>query len=226
MTAVPSTRRTASRQKGLKGLAGALSFVCLVLFLLAIEQKQAVEAWTAVRDNAVPVARRITTWVADGATDGLAGLKGAATGIQSPAEASRDSAVLAGEFAPADEATRQAVGGVTFVRARIQFEAGETLQTRPLRIAAGREVFLHGGQTFAGRLSAPDDAQIELRQVIAAPGQRAVPVSALCGGARPGAVALLHRRDRVDLLLFRERTIIGPDAPVTALCGVWSFRAR
>jgi hypothetical protein len=200
--------------------------VCLVLFLLAIEQKQAVEAWAAVRDNAVPAAARVTDWIAGGAAAGVAGLKQAATGGDVATAAAPDSVVLAGDFAPADDVTRETVGGVSFVRARIQFEAGETLHTRPLRIAAAHEVFVHGGPTFADRLSAPPDAQIELRRVIASPGQRAVAGSPLCGGAVPGAVALLHRRDRVDLLLFRERTIIGPDAPTEALCGVWSFRAR
>ena len=34
----------ASRQTGLKRLAAALAFLCLVLFLLAIEQKQTVAA--------------------------------------------------------------------------------------------------------------------------------------------------------------------------------------
>ena len=49
----------APRQTGMKGLAGALTLVCMVLFLLAIEQKQAVEAWAAVRDEAAPAAGRV-----------------------------------------------------------------------------------------------------------------------------------------------------------------------
>jgi hypothetical protein len=50
--------------------------------------------------------------------------------------------------------------------------------------------------------------------------------SPLCGGETPGLIALMHRRDRVDLMLFRAPARLGPDAPVAALCGVWSLRAR
>ena len=59
---VAGIRSTAPRQTGLKGLAGALGFLCLVLFLLAIEQKQAVAAWAAIRDDAAPAARRVADW--------------------------------------------------------------------------------------------------------------------------------------------------------------------
>ncbi|TPW04754.1 MAG: hypothetical protein FD125_1045 [bacterium] len=38
---VAEVRSTAPRQTGHRSLAGALAFLCLVLFLLAIEQKQA-----------------------------------------------------------------------------------------------------------------------------------------------------------------------------------------
>ena len=220
MTAVTTTRRAGSRQRGLKSLAGGLSFVCLVLFLLAIEQKQAMQAWDAVRDNAAPMAQRLADRVVEGAADGLSGLKRAADSGGRPASAGSDSAVLAGAFAPADDATRDAVGGAAFAGARIQFETGGALHTRPLRIAAGGEIFARGGETFAARLDAPRDAQIELRQVVAPGG------ASLCDGHVPGVVALLHRGDRVDVMIFRGQTIVGPDAPADALCGVWLFEAR
>ena len=226
MTAVTPTRRNASRQRGLKSLAGVLTFVCVVLFMLAIEQKHAVEAWNAVRDGAIPAAQRVTSWVSNGAANGVSGLKDAAQGDVAQAAATGSDQVLAGEFSPADDATREAVGGVTFVQGRIQFESGDVLHTRPLRIAAGRDAFQHGGQTFAARLDAPQDAQIELRQIVPAARAGTVPVSDLCGGEAPGVAALLHRRDRVDVMLFRERTIVGAAAMPSALCGVWSFRAR
>jgi hypothetical protein len=95
-----------------------------------------------------------------------------------------------------------------------------------LRIGAGDEAFNTLRETFAARLDARADAQIELRAVVPQDRDQAVADSALCGGAKPGVAALLHRGDRVDLMLFRERTIIGPDAATEALCGVWRFRAR
>ena len=212
------------RQTGLKRLAGALAFVCLVLALLALEQRQTVAAWHALRDDAVPAAGRMVDWAAGGARDGVTGLKTAA-GDAGPRAATTRDQVLAGEFAPADAATRDAVGGVAFVAATLRFDSGETLHTRPLRIASGRDAFVHG-ETFAARFGAPDDAQVELRRVIPASGVRVAPPSPLCGGQPAGALALLHRRDRIDVILFRERTIIGPDAAAAAVCGVWSFRER
>lgn len=227
MTAVDTSRRTGSDRRGLKGLAGVLTFVCTVLFLLAIEQKQAVEAWTAIRDRTIPAVQRVAAWVVDGASDGVSGLKQAAQGDDRPLAAAADAdVVLAGEFAPADDATREAVGGATFVRALIQLEGGDVFRTRPLRIATGRERFIHDGPTYAARFDAPEDAQIELRQIVPHARQQAVAPTALCGGEVPGAIALLHRQDRVDMMLFRARTVIGPDAPTVSLCGVWSFRER
>ena len=88
----------------------------------------------------------------------------------------------------------------------------------------GRDAFAPG-QTFAARLNAPEDAQVELREVVAPAGEGSARPSALCGGEPAGAVALLHRRDRVDVMLFRTR-MIGEQTPPAALCGAWSFTAR
>ncbi|MBP8072109.1 MAG: hypothetical protein KAY20_00950 [Brevundimonas sp.] len=225
---VAGIRSTAPRQTGLKSLAGALAFLCLVLFLLAIEQKQAVAAWAAVRDEAAPAAGRVADWagrLASGEGDGLTGLKSAIADDGNPRVAAATDAVLAGEFGPADETARAALGGATFAGAEVRFDTGDSLRTSPLRIAAGRDHFVFG-QTFADRLDAPADAQIELRRII--PVSRGEPVkpSALCGGETPGVIALLHRRDRVDLMLFRAPGRLGPDAPVAALCGAWRLRAR
>ena len=227
MTATPVTRSKGRRNRGLKGLAGVLFFVCLVLFLMAIEQKQAVEAWAAVRDGAAPAVRRIADWAADGASEGLDGLKTAAAGPpDSRPTATPNAVVLAGEFGPADDVTRETVGSATFAGATIRLERGETLRTRPLRIATGDQAYNTLGETFATRLNARRDAQIELRAVVPNDRQAAVPASPLCKGAAPGVVAVLHRRDQVELMMFRERIIVGDDTPVDALCGVWRFRAR
>ncbi len=216
------------RQTGMKRLAGALAFLCLVLFLLAIENRHAIEAWRALRDEAIPTAGRVADWAGrlpSGAADGLSGLRQAVTTDPTVVTADAGDAMLVGEFGAVDEATRAVTGGVAFVGAAVRFDAGETFRTQPLRIAAGREVFIER-ETFARRLDAPADAQIELRRIVPPAGTRSVAASVLCGGAAPGGMALLHRQDRVDVMLFRAGTFIGPDAPPTALCGVWSFRQR
>lgn len=226
MTATP-VNRTRNRGNGvLKGLAGTLGFVCLVLFLMAIEQKQAMDAWAAVRDGAGPAVGRLADWVKRGASDGLEGLRTAAAGDTAPEAAVSGVQVLAGEFRAADEATRDSVGDVAFTGALIRLERGEAFRTRPMRIAAGDEAFSAARRTFATELDARADAQIELRQIVPHERSQAVAASALCGGQAPGVVALLHRRDRVEMMIFRDRTIVGPDAPVDALCGVWRFRDR
>jgi len=225
------TAATAHPQTAMKRLAGALAFVCMVLFLLAIEQKHAVAAWETVRAGAGPAAGRVADWAgglppkAAGAFEGLrsavarqtaswADSRPAGTG-SGEAKAGQS----AGEAAPAVDP-----GGLTLVRAELRFGNGEILQTRPLRIARGRDAFAPG-QTFAGRFRVPADAQIELREVVAPARGQPVPASSLCGGEPARAVAVLQRRDRTELMLFRTRTI-GPATPPEALCGAWSFPAR
>ncbi|HYC74395.1 hypothetical protein [Brevundimonas sp.] len=222
------TAATAQPQTAMKRLAGALSFVCLVLFLLAVEQKQTVAAWETLRDETGPALGRIADWAGrlpSGAADGIEGLKAAVAGEPRPLAAEPGStAILKGEYGPADEATRAATGSLAVVGAELRFENGEAVRTRPLRIANGREAFAPG-QTFAARLDAPADAQIELREVVPPLRGQAVAPLSLCGGQPAGVAALLHRRDRVDLMLFRTRTV-DPATPPSALCGVWSFSAR
>ena len=221
-------RSTGPRQTGMKGLAGGLAFLCLVLFLLAIEQKQAVEAWRTVREEAGPVIGGLADWVGrlpSGEADGMDGLKAAIADDGNPLVAAPTDTLLIGEFGPADETTRAAFGGATVAGAVVRCDTGDSFRTTPLRIAAGRESFVFG-QTFSGRLDAPADAQIELRRIIPVTRGQAVEPSPLCGGRTPGVIALLHRRDRVDLMLFPAPARLGPDAPVSGLCGVWSFRAR
>jgi len=225
---VADLRRSAPRQTGMKSLAGGLALLCLVLFLMAVEQKQAVAAWESLRDDAAPAAGRVADWagrLASGESEGLTGLKTALVDRRAPPAAAPTDAVLAGEFGPADEIARAALGGATFAGATVRFDTGESFQTFPLRIAAGREHFVFG-QTFADRFDAPADAQIELRRIVPAAAGAPVKSSPLCGGGTPGVIALLHRHDRVDLMLFRARARLGPDAPVAALCGAWRLKAR
>jgi len=224
-------RNTAPRQTGLKGLAGGLALLCLVLFLMAIEQRHAVAAWQTIRNEAIPAAGRLGDWAGrmmSAEREGLEGLKGLQAALaapDAPLAAAPTDAGLSGQFDPADEATRAALGDATFAGAFVRFDSGESFRTSPLRIASGREHFV-SGQTFAERLEAPADAQIELRRIVPMAQGAPVKASPLCGGETPGLIALLHRRDRVDLMLFRAPARLGPDAPVATLCGTWSFRAR
>lgn len=226
MTAAAAARS----QTTMKRLAAALAFVCLVLLLLAVDQRRTVEAVRDVAGAVGPAAGRLWTWTGDLPSGAAGGWKGfrrafAGDGSDRPLAADPGDAVLVGEFVPADDATRRATGAAVFAGARLRFESGETLRTRPIRIAAGRDAWA-ADRTFAGQLEAMPDAQIELRRVISLHEPQPVAASALCQGGVPAAVALLHRGDRVDVMLFREGSVIGADAPATALCGVWRYRAR
>lgn len=225
------TAATARPQTAMKRLAGVLAFVCMVLFLLAIEQKHAVDAWEAVRTEAGPTARRVADWAGalpPKAAKAFEGLRSAVArqtaswGEARPAEAAPGEAPAGTSAGEAGSAA--APGSMTLVRAELRFGNGEVLHTRPLRIAYGRDAFAPG-QTFAARLNVPADAQIELREVVAPVRGQPVPPSGLCGGEPARAAALLHRRARVHLMLFRTRRI-GSATPPEALCGAWSFPAR
>jgi hypothetical protein len=221
----------APSQTVLKRLAGALAFVCTVLFLLAIEQKHAVAAWETVRAETGPAARRVADWAGrlpPAAAEEFGRLRSmvarqTASWTAPQADAADPRAATTG--APAG-ATPVAVhpGSLTQVRAELRFGNGDTLHTRPLRIAWGRDIYA-ADQTFAARLNAPADAQIELREVVASGPRRPLSPTALCGGEPAAVAALLHRGDRIDLMLFRSPAI-GPRTPPTAVCGVWSFPTR
>lgn len=222
-----SAAARSSDQTALKRLAGVLTFVCLVLLVLAIDPRHAADAWAGLREAAGPVAGRLWGWTREavsGQGEGLSGLKRAWRGEGSDVLTSEPTpAVLAGEFRPADDATRATAGGVAFVGATLRFEHGGTLRTIPMRIATGQEAFAHG-QTFAARLEAAPGAQIELRRVVPSDGARAIAPSPLCAGDRPAALAVLHRRRQVDLILFRQGMPPGAEAPGTIVCGVWRYR--
>lgn len=222
-----STARSATSQTAMKRLAGALSFVCLVLFLLAIEQRHTVAAWEALRDDAVPAARRLVDRIAGlaaGAAQDGAEARPAVEAAPPMAATPGAAAVLGGEYRPADSAAREAAGALTVTGARLRLENGDAMRTRPLRIAAGRDAYAPG-QTFAARLNAPQDAQIELREVIPESGAGASPPVKLCEGQAAGVVALLHRRQRVDMMLFRAGPR-GSGTPLGEPCGAWTFAAR
>lgn len=210
----------------MKSLAGGLFLVCAGLFLLAVEQKHAVAAWQALRDGSGPAVR--------GAMAGVGRLPDVAVegGERVRTAFVHQAAVLRARQTAAPEGpppvipvlrTRQPLptapaGPLTLVGAELRFGEGDVLNTRPLRIAHGRDVFAPG-QTFASRLGLPAEAQIELREVTTPAPSR------LCDGDAPAAAALSFRGDQVDLMLFRVRDI-GPATPPAALCGAWSVPIR
>lgn len=199
-----------SSARWLMPLNAVLAVVCLVLFLLAIEQRQAVLAWHAVRDGAAPALQRAGDWLGDRTTDVRQALDPTPPVAADPADV-----LLTGTFVSVDAEVAMVV---TFDGPRVIL-GDQTLTTRPLRIAAGADVFAPG-QTFAERLDARADAQIELREVVPDSEAEAVAPSALCADAAPSSVALLHRQNTVDLMLFpraSETTSLGEPCVIVTL---------
>lgn len=199
-----------SSARWLMPLNAVLAVVCLVLFLLAIEQRQAVQAWHAVRDGAAPAVQRAGDWLGDRTTDVREALD-----PTPPVAADPVDVLLTGTFVSVDAEVPLVV---TFDGPRVGV-GEQALTTRPMRIAAGSDAFAPG-QTFAERLDALPDAQIELREVVPNTEAESVAPLALCGGAVPETLALLHRQDTVDLMLFpraSEATRLGEPCVVAAL---------
>lgn len=192
-------------------LNAVLAAVCAGLFLLAIEQRQALAAWQAVRAAAVSTVERTGGWIEDGAN----GVGRLAARRPAPTAPDPVDMVLSGAFVSEDP---EAPGGVVFQHQDIRFDAGLTLRTRPLRIAAAGEVRIEG-RTLAERLNTVAEAQIEWRRVEAPAKDEAEAAARLCGGAPPQRLAILHRGKTVDLLLF-------PADETATPCGQWRLRAR
>ncbi|PZN99186.1 MAG: hypothetical protein DCF29_19295 [Alphaproteobacteria bacterium] len=202
-----------SSARWLMPLNAVLAVVCLALFLLAIEQRQAVEAWHAVRNGAAPTMQQASDWLGARTSDVREALD-----PTPPLAADPVDVILTGTFVSIDAETPIIAG---FEGSRVTLN-DQTLTTRPLRIAAGSDVFAPG-QTFAERLDGRNDAQVELREVVPNDEADTVATSALCGGAAPSTVALLHRQQKVDLMLFpqgTEATSLGEP------CAVWALKAQ
>lgn len=199
-----------SSARWLMPLNAVLAVVCLVLFLLAIEQRQAVQTWHAVRDGAAPAMQQAGDWLGARTSDVRQALD-----PTPPVAADPEDVILTGTFVSIDAETPIIAA---FEGSRVILN-DQILTTRPLRVAAGYDVFAPG-QTFAERLDARADAQIELREVVPNPQAEPVAPSALCAGAAPSSLALLHRQDTVDLMLFprgSEATSLGEPCVVAAL---------
>ena len=135
------------------------------------------------------------------------------------ATSSAGDVVLAGEYEPLDDRTREVAGLTTFLGAEIRLETGGALKTRPHRIMSG-EATLVRGATYAQALDLPADAQVEVREVVsgAAPGP--------CGGASVGWLALVQTGDTVRILPVRGRTPPGETLDPAAPCPILSLKKR
>lgn len=205
----------------MKILAALLSTVCALELLIAFEHIPM--GRLNLPPLALPSAARLDFGgLGQGASARVANLGERACELAWP------SPVL--EAAPSDLPLRGAFAGTSERHATVVFEGaliqlGETTwRTEPVRIASGEDVYA-AGETFARRLEAAPDAQIELRRIVPndAADEAEVAPSALCGGDRPGVLALLHRPGRVDLMLFRDGVMPGPTAETEGLCGGWTF---
>lgn len=221
MTAAVFSSGTRPRRLGMKVLTAVLTAVCAIELLIAFEQIRPPSEWRVApaATSSWPTldipAPNLAAWAS--------GLRDRALAVFRPTSVLRADATdvpLRGRFVAASPETT--VANVAFEGAVIRL-GDETLRTRPWRIASGSDGAIDGW-TFARRLAAAPDAQIELRQVMPSEDGKAVASSPLCAGRSPGTVALLHRRDQVDLMLFRAGATPGPDAPLDALCGTWTLR--
>lgn len=221
MSAAVFNSATRPRRVGMKVLTAVLTAVCAIELLIAFEHIRPPSEWRVA--PAATLAWPTLDIPGPNVAAWTSGLRDRALAVLRPTPVLRADATdtpLAGRFiAASPDAT---VDAGAFEGAMIRL-GDETLRTRPWRIASGSDGAVDGW-TFARRLAAAPDAQIELRQVMSSEDGVAVAASPLCAGQSPGTVALLHRRDQVDLMLFRAGATPGPDAPVDALCGTWTLR--
>lgn len=185
-------------------LAGVLAIVCAVLLVLAFDEGGARAAYETVRDRAVPMAERVIARA------------GGRSARDTAAPAAGVYPVIIGEFRPKGETP---LGAIRFEGALVRLEDGIVWRTTPHRIAYGREA-------WAAEFKAGAEAQIEVRRIVPVAGSHAVGASAACGGAVPGWLALLPRRDRLDLMLFRDGPAPGTTDSAGALCGRWVYDRR
>lgn len=221
MTAAVFSSGPRPRRIGMKILTAVLTTVCAIELLIAFEQIRPPSEWRVA--PAAPLSLPSTTLPTVDVGAWASGVRDRAVEALWPRPvrlADAADAPLTGRFVAS--APDAAFAEVAFEGAMIRL-GDETLRTRPWRIAAGRDGAVQGW-TFARRLAAAPDAQIELRQVVPAQDDAAIAASPLCAGRSPGTVALLHRQDQVDVMLFRAGATPGPDAPVDVLCGAWTLR--
>lgn len=185
----------------MKRAAAVLGTLCLVLLLLAFDERGAERAFHVVRD-------------------GVGRAKVLLTRADAPPAPAARGVVLMGRFEPvAESAAAEVTGAVDLVAAEVRFEKAGVLKTQPHRIAYGREA-------FAAPLGAAPTDQLELRRIVPNKGQQAVAATPACSGEAPGWIALLSRGQRLDVLLFRPGPAPGTTASEGTLCGSYRFEGQ
>ncbi len=219
MTAAAFSSDLRPRRIGMKILTAVLTTVCAIELLIAFEQIRPPSEWRVASSAPAMPDLSIPTFDPGGWASGVRVRAAEVLWPRPVIRADAADAALTGRFvATGPDAT---LAAAAFEGALMRLDE-EALRTRPWRIALGRDGAVQG-QTFARRLAAAPDAQIELRQVMPVEDGATVAASPLCAGGIPGAVALLHRQQQVDLMLFRAGVTPGPDAPASAVCGVWTL---
>lgn len=180
----------------LKKLAAFLGALCLVLLVMAFDEGQVERGVVVVRDKLGPALETLRDR--------------ARASIPAPADVPTvpESHAVTGEFRP--RAPDAPGGALTFDRAVLVFQGAPALRTRPHRIAVGEEAVVR-------ELGLPAGRQVELREVVPLDARTPVAASPLCGGDRPGFIAVA--RDGGDLRLLVWRAGPAPDAPGASLCG-------
>jgi hypothetical protein len=183
----------------MKRAAAALGTLCLVLLLLAFDERGAERAYHVVRD-------------------GVDRAKGLLTRAGPPPAPAARGVVLMGRFEPTADAA-ELIGALDLVAAEVRFEKAGVLKTEPHRIAYGRE-------SFVAVLGAAPTDQLELRRIVPGKGQEAVAASPACSGEVPGWIALLPRGRRLDVMLFRPGPAPGTTDAEGTLCGSYRFEGQ
>lgn len=226
MSAVAARMIQPVSQAAVAAWTAVVAVVCAVLFLLAIEQRQAVETWHGLRHAVVSLAEGVSATPMSSITVPAPARRWSdfLPTFSSAPSADPGDVVLAGTFrAEGGDADR--MSQVTFDGSRLHLASGVTLRTEPLRIYAGRDLAIKG-ESFARRLEARPDAQIETRRFVPVTGAKAVATLAACRGEPPSSMALLYRQDRVDLMIYRRGAEPGARTPPAAVCGTWTLRAQ
>lgn len=183
----------------MKRAAAFLGTLCLVLLLLAFDERGAERAYHVVRD-------------------GVGRAKVLLTRAEVPPAPASRGVVLIGRFEPVGDAA-ETIGTLDLVAAEVRFEKAGVLKTQPHRIAYGREAFV------APLGAAPTD-QVELRRVVPAKGQSAVAATPACSDEAPGWIALLPRGRQMDVMLFRPGPALGTTDAEGTLCGHYRFEGQ
>ncbi|HEV2082225.1 MAG TPA: hypothetical protein VGR32_07195 [Brevundimonas sp.] len=178
----------------LKKLAAFLGFLCLVLLVMAFDEGQVKRGVDVVRTKIEPAVERLRE-------------RAPVLRPSAPAATTPGSRAVVGAFAARDGTPG---GDVSVDGAVLVFEGAPALRTRPHRIALGRDAAVRG-------MALPADRQIELREIVPLDAGTPVAGSPLCGGGKPGWLAIVRDGGTLHLQVWAAGP--APDAPGAVLCG-------